>query len=76
VLVSIRNVFRLAEFAQDTVLSWPVAEGTYVLSEQQVLFFTLDTLPILLCFLSFIIFNPSRVLPRTPAKAVEGEGVP
>lgn len=31
-----RNIFRLAEFAQNTALSWPPPSGTFVLSESQV----------------------------------------
>lgn len=31
----------------------------------QVLFYTLDTLPILLCFLSFILYHPGWYLPRS-----------
>jgi hypothetical protein len=32
----VRNIYRFAEFAQETFLGWPVPEGTYVLADQQV----------------------------------------
>ena len=36
VCLVIRNIFRFVEFTQATILTWPVADGVYVLSEQQV----------------------------------------
>ncbi|EFN56668.1 hypothetical protein CHLNCDRAFT_144521 [Chlorella variabilis] len=63
VLLYIRNTFRLIEFAQDTILSWPAPEGTYVLSHQQVLFYTLDTLPILMTFAVLLWAHPGSLLP-------------
>lgn len=63
--VSIRNIFRFVEFVQGAVLTWPVLDpNIYIISDQEVLFYTLDTLPILLCVLSFIIFNPANLLPK------------
>lgn len=64
----IRNIFRFAEFVQATVLTWPAPEDAYVLSEQQVLFYTLDCLPILLSFLPFIFMHPGYLLPDMPPK--------
>jgi len=83
--VTIRNIFRFAEFVQGAVLPWPVTnQNTYVLSEKQVLFYTLDTLPILIVFVVFIVYNPANFLPkylvdpktgeRLPAGDVEGGG--
>lgn len=67
VFLNIRNIFRFVEFVQGAILTWPYAEGTFVLSENETLFYALDTLPILLCFLSFIVFNPARLLPKESA---------
>ncbi|KAL4430757.1 hypothetical protein ABPG75_006013 [Micractinium tetrahymenae] len=64
----VRNIFRFVEFVQSTVLTWPPPEGTYVLSEQQVLFYTLDCLPILLAFLPYIFMHPGYLLPDMPPK--------
>jgi hypothetical protein len=46
------------------VLPFPTAPGTYVISEQEALFYTLDTLPILLCFLFYALFHPAWLLPK------------
>lgn len=70
-LVTIRNIFRWAEFLQSTLLTWPPPESTFVLAKNQPLFYSLDTLPILLAFLAFIIFHPSRLLPRTKPHSPE-----
>lgn len=48
----------------EATLPFPVDSGTYVISEQQVLFYTLDALPILLCFLFYILLHPAYLLPR------------
>lgn len=60
----IRNIFRFVEFTQNTILTWPPPDTAYVISQQQVLFYTLDTLPVLLVFASYIILHPSRLLPK------------
>lgn len=65
--LAVRNVFRFVEFTQATVLTWPPPDSAYVLSHSQLLFWLLDTLPILLCFLSYIIWHPSRLLPPVDA---------
>lgn len=62
--LNIRNIFRFVEFVQGATLTWPYAEGIFVISESEPLFYALDTLPILLCFVTFIIFNPARLLPK------------
>jgi len=62
VFITIRNIFRFAEFTQNAILSTPPPPDAYILSEQEVLFYTLDTLPILIAFAVFIIFHPSRLL--------------
>lgn len=64
VFLNIRNVFRFVEFVQGAILTWPFGEDTFVISENEVLFYALDTLPILLCFVAFILFNPARLLPK------------
>ena len=61
--LTVRNLFRFAEFAQATALSWPAPDGTYVLSEQEVLFYCLDTVPILLVFACYILAHPGHLLP-------------
>jgi hypothetical protein len=72
--VSIRNIFRFVEFVQGAVLTWPVLNpDTYIISEKQVLFYCLDTLPILLCFISFIVYNPSNLLPKYIVDSKTGE---
>ena len=50
-------------FTQNTILEWPTPEGAYVLADQQVLFYCLDTLPILLCFATYILAHPGYLLP-------------
>ena len=62
--VTIRNLFRFVEFVQGAIITWPHSEGAYILSEKEVLFYTLDTVPILCCFVCFIIFNPAKLLPK------------
>lgn len=67
---------RFVEFLQSTILEWPAPEGTYVLSEQQVLFYTLDTLPILLVFATYILCHPGYLLPAGgPPKAAKAAAV-
>ncbi|EFN59060.1 hypothetical protein CHLNCDRAFT_137777 [Chlorella variabilis] len=67
-MLYIRNLFRFVEFVQATVLEWPPPDDTYVLSEQQVLFYTLDTLPILLSVATYILVHPGFLLPEPSAK--------
>ncbi|PSC68907.1 Glycoside superfamily [Micractinium conductrix] len=62
----VRNIFRFVEFTQNTVLSWPAPNGTYVLAHQQILFYTLDALPVLLCLVTYICFHPGYLLPSSP----------
>jgi hypothetical protein len=77
VFVSIRNIFRFVEFVQGAVLTWPVMDpNTYVLSEKEVLFYTLDTLPILFCFVGFIVYNPANLLPKYLVNPKTGERLP
>ena len=64
--LSTRNIFRFVEFFQSTLLGWPTAPGTFVISDNQALFYSLDTLPILLCFLAFIVYHPGWYLPKIP----------
>ena len=74
--VSIRNIFRFVEFVQGAVLTWPVTDpNTYIISEKEVLFYTLDTLPILFCMASFIIYNPANLLPAYRVDPKTGERV-
>lgn len=80
--LAVRNIYRFVEFLQATILTWPPSDDAYVLSHKEVLFYTLDTIPILLCFVSFIAFHFARLLPppeqlaaasQTALKAGEGE---
>ncbi|GAB4814621.1 hypothetical protein N2152v2_001667 [Parachlorella kessleri] len=66
--LSIRNIYRFAEFLQSVILAYPVPEDAYVLSDKEVLFYTLDTIPILICFASFILYHPGWYLPALPPK--------
>jgi RTA1 like protein len=63
-LITVRNVYRFVEFVQGAVLTWPYSDGTFVISESEPLFYTLDTLPILACFVCYVLFNPARLLPK------------
>jgi hypothetical protein len=71
--ISVRNVFRLVEFTQRTVLGFPSPEGVYIIEDQEALFYAFDSLPIFLAFLSFIAFHPSRLLPTQVEAAEEPE---
>lgn len=62
VLISIRNIFRFVEFTQSAI-SYPDPGG---LTENQTLFYCLETLPILLVFVVFIVMSPVYLLPKTP----------
>eukprot|EP00887_Chlorella_sp_A99_P007299 scaffold2.g7299.t1 len=62
-----RGLYVAFAFLAATVLTWPPPDSAYVLSHSQLLFWLLDTLPILLCFLSYIIWHPSRLLPPVDA---------
>ena len=64
VLVTIRNIFRFVEFTQGALLSWPAPDDVFVISENEALFYCLDTLPILLCFVTFLALNPANLLPK------------
>ncbi|KAL4423415.1 hypothetical protein ABPG77_009993 [Micractinium sp. CCAP 211/92] len=68
-LVTLRNAFRFVEFVQSTVLTWPPPDNVYVIAHQQVLFYCLDALPILLTFLVFACAHPSYLLPPPAAVA-------
>ena len=48
-------------------MTWPYSPDAYIISEQEYLFYALDTLPILLCFAAFIAFNPALLLPKESA---------
>lgn len=75
--VSIRNIYRFVEFVQGAVLTWPVMDpNTYVISEKEALFYTLDTLPILFCFISFIVYNPANLLPKYLVDSKTGDRLP
>lgn len=76
ILVTLRNLFRFVEFVQGALLTWPVAEGTYVISEQEILFYTLDALPILLAFATYIALNPAWLLPKPEDGDKGDEGYP
>lgn len=60
--ITLRNVYRLAEFAQQAALSFPEPDNTFILAHSQALFYCLDALPILLAFLTFIVYHPSRLM--------------
>jgi Na+/melibiose symporter-like transporter len=60
-LISIRNVFRFVEFTQSAI-TYPDEGGV---AENQTLFYCLETLPILLAFVVFIVLNPTYLLPKT-----------
>ena len=60
VFVSIRNIFRFVEFTQSAV-SYPDPGG---LDENQALFYSLETLPILLTFGVYIVLSPAFLLPK------------
>lgn len=60
VLVSIRNIFRFVEFTQSAI-SYPDPGG---LAENQALFYSLETLPILLTFAVYILLSPAFLLPK------------
>ncbi|KAL4443301.1 hypothetical protein ABPG75_011038 [Micractinium tetrahymenae] len=68
-LVTLRNAFRFVEFVQSTVLTWPPPDDVYVVAHQQVLFYCLDALPILLTFAVFAVAHPSYLLPPPEAMA-------
>lgn len=59
--ITIRNVFRFVEFTQSAV-KYPDPGG---LTENQTLFYALETLPILLAFAVFIVLSPIFLLPTT-----------
>lgn len=61
IFVSIRNVFRFIEFLQGAIV-YPEPSS---IAENQVLFYCLETLPVLLAFLALIIFSPTYLLPKT-----------
>ena len=58
--VSIRNVYRFVEFVQGAI-EYPQPSS---IQENQALFYGLDTLPIILSFVCFIIINPAFLLPK------------
>ncbi|KAL4437347.1 hypothetical protein ABPG75_004486 [Micractinium tetrahymenae] len=60
--LSIRNIFRFVEFAQQTVLGF-YAPDAYVIAHQQGLLFGLDALPILLCVATYALLHPGWLLP-------------
>lgn len=60
-LISIRNVFRFVEFTQSAI-TYPDPGG---LTENQTLFYCLETLPIFLAFVLFVILSPVFLLPKT-----------
>eukprot|EP00890_Picochlorum_soloecismus_P006279 jgi/Picsp_1/6652/NSC_03995-R1_related to rtm1 protein len=60
VLVSIRNIFRFVEFTQSAI-TYPDAGG---LAENQTLFYCLETLPIVLTFIVYIVLSPAFLLPK------------
>ena len=67
-------------FTQNTILTWPAPDGAYVLAHQEALFYCLDTLPILLCFATYILAHPGYLLPplnpRQQAAAEAAEAAP
>jgi hypothetical protein len=67
--VTVRNIFRFVEFLQTTLLDFPAPPGTYIIADQQVLFYCLDALPIFCAFCFYVLLHPARTLP-TPAEAV------
>lgn len=71
-LVTLRNAFRFVEFVQSTVLTWPPPSDVYVVAHQQVLFYCLDALPILLTFAVFACAHPSFLLPHPARLAQQG----
>lgn len=62
ILISIRNIFRFVEFTQSAI-TYPNEGGV---AENQVLFYCLEALPILLAFVLFIVLSPTYLLPKTP----------
>ena len=66
--VTVRNIFRFIEFLQSTLLDWPPPPDTYIIADQQVLFYCLDALPIFCAFCFYALLHPARTLP-TPAEA-------
>lgn len=60
ILVSIRNIFRFVEFTQSAI-SYPDPGG---LAENQALFYSLETLPIVLTFVVYILLSPAFLLPK------------
>jgi len=61
VLISIRNIFRFVEFTQSAI-SYPDEGGV---ADNQALFYSLESLPILLAFIVFIVLSPTYLLPKT-----------
>ncbi|KAL4520966.1 hypothetical protein Ndes2437A_g04916 [Nannochloris sp. 'desiccata'] len=75
--ITLGSWITVAEFVQGAVLTWPVMDpNTYVISEKEALFYTLDTLPILFCFISFIVYNPANLLPKYLVDSKTGDRLP
>lgn len=60
-LISIRNIFRFVEFTQSAI-TYPDEGGV---ANNEALFYCLETLPILLAFVVFILLSPTYLLPNT-----------
>lgn len=73
VFLFVRNIFRLVEFTQTTILGLNPSDDVYILANKEVLFYTLDTTPILLCFLAFIAYHPGWYLPKQAQLAGLGD---
>ncbi|GAB4813844.1 hypothetical protein N2152v2_000890 [Parachlorella kessleri] len=60
--LTIRNIYRFIEFCQTVVLGFPEPKDVYIIERHEAPFYTLDSIPILLCFAGFILFPPGRYL--------------
>ena len=60
-MISIRNIFRFVEFTQSAI-SYPDEGGV---AGNQALFYSLESLPILLAFIVFIVLSLTYLFPKT-----------
>jgi hypothetical protein len=73
VFLFVRNIYRMVEFSQSTTISFPPPPGTYIIAEQEALFYAMDTLMMLLCLAVLVVLHPGFSLrPRGKAGAAGG----
>ncbi|PRW50903.1 hypothetical protein C2E21_5428 [Chlorella sorokiniana] len=76
VFLTVRNVYRFVEFAQITILGYPLPAGAYIIEQQQVLVYCLDAIPVFLCCAAFILFPPGRYLGTISSSVANEAGWP